>query len=435
MSAEEYYERLRGVFSASPPSGGAKKGNATGGKSASSKVKKTASAKKAVVKKTTKPKATAKKAAGNSSKKVEAAKTPTRTAKRTASASAKAEVRPESRKPKAAPLQESKAPRNVTIPKEKLAEEKRVSVQRVMIERTLNRRLENMKQHVEATKYYTPTHVQPEEPEIRDLPDRYGDCRIVCMVRDPYWIHTYWEITDERLKEAEEYFGDEWGQTRTVLRVHDVTKVDLVDGNSNGHFDIELSGNAMSWYVNVNSPNTAFVVDIVRISPSGKEFILARSNVVMTPRDGMSDILDEEWMSLDFDKMYALSGGFRIGASSMEMHEMMRERLRSDISSWGGSEYVSSFGGSPVAKERGFWFVLDCELIVYGATEPDAKVTMQGRPLKLRPDGTFTVRFALPDGVQKIDTTAVSADGVEERTITPTVSRNTRSSEKILKEF
>ncbi|MCK4325454.1 hypothetical protein KAW55_01710 [bacterium] len=95
---------------------------------------------------------------------------------------------------------------------------------------------------------------------------------------------------------------------------------------------------------------------------------------------------------------------------------------------------MSSFGGSPVAKRRGFWFVLDCELIVYGATEPDAKVTIQGRPVALRPDGTFTVRYALPDGVQEIKTTAVSADGIEERTITPTVSRKTESYETILKE-
>jgi hypothetical protein len=218
-----------------------------------------------------------------------------------------------------------------------------------------------------------------------------------------------------------------------VLRVHDVTGTEIDRGNGNGHFDIELSGDAENWYINVNSPNTSFVIDIARVSPSGRVFVLARSNAVTTPRDGMSDILDEKWMSLDFDKMYALSGGFKIGASSLEMHEMMRERLMSEVSSWGGSGAVSSFGGSPVYRRRGFWFILDCELIVYGATEPDAKVTMQGHPVQLRPDGTFTVRFALPDGVQEIETTAVSSDGIEERTITPTVSRTTESREKIRK--
>jgi len=44
---------------------------------------------------------------------------------------------------------------------------------------------------------------------------------------------------------------------------------------------------------------------------------------------------------------------------------------------------------SPVKKlqkERKFWLWVDCELIVYGATEPDAKVTVQGRPIALRHD-------------------------------------------------
>jgi hypothetical protein len=51
-------------------------------------------------------------------------------------------------------------------------------------------------------------------------------------------------------------------------------------------------------------------------------------------------------------------------------------------------------GGRP----EGFWFNINAELIVYGATEPTARVTVGGRPLRLRPDGTFSCRFSLPDG-------------------------------------
>jgi hypothetical protein len=65
-------------------------------------------------------------------------------------------------------------------------------------------------------------------------------------------------------------------------------------------------------------------------------------------------------------------------------------------------------------------------LIVYGATEPDAKVTVQGKPINLRQDGTFTLRFALPDGKQVIPVKAVSSDLEEERTITPIVTRETK---------
>ena len=71
----------------------------------------------------------------------------------------------------------------------------------------------------------------------------------------------------------------------------------------------------------------------------------------------------------------------------------------------------------PGGKSRAFWFKLDAELIVYGATEPNARVTLQGEPVKLRPDGTFTMRFSLPDSRQIIPAVATSPDGVEERTI------------------
>ncbi|MDD5174552.1 MAG: DUF4912 domain-containing protein, partial [Candidatus Omnitrophica bacterium] len=72
-----------------------------------------------------------------------------------------------------------------------------------------------------------------------------------------------------------------------------------------------------------------------------------------------------------------------------------------------------------------FWLVVNTELIVYGATEPDAKLTVQGKEIKLQPDGTFTLRFALPDGKQVIPVEATSSDGIDHRKITPVVTRKT----------
>jgi hypothetical protein len=65
------------------------------------------------------------------------------------------------------------------------------------------------------------------------------------------------------------------------------------------------------------------------------------------------------------------------------------------------------------------------ELIVYGATEPDARVTIAGEPVALRPDGTFTVRYALPDGRLEIPVQAAGANGAETRAITPIVEKQT----------
>jgi hypothetical protein len=171
-------------------------------------------------------------------------------------------------------------------------------------------------------------------------------------------------------------------------------------------------------------------VDIGLLTQDGRFFTLARSNTITLPRASMSDVVDERWMNQEFEKMYALSGGFRVGAGSFELKEQMEKRFQEVLF----SAAVSSFGGSPVKKkERSFWFVLDAELIVYGATEPDAHVTVCGRSIQLRPDGTFTLRYALPDGRFPIPATARSSDGKEERTITPVVQRNTEISQPVIK--
>jgi hypothetical protein len=81
---------------------------------------------------------------------------------------------------------------------------------------------------------------------------------------------------------------------------------------------------------------------------------------------------------------------------------------------------------------RDFHFEIDAELIVYGSTEPNAKVTLQGEAVQVRPDGTFTVRFSLPDSRQIIPAVAASPDGVEERTIVLAVERNTKELEPMI---
>lgn len=69
----------------------------------------------------------------------------------------------------------------------------------------------------------------------------------------------------------------------------------------------------------------------------------------------------------------------------------------------------------PGVERRGFWFNVNAELIVYGATEPDALVTIDGEPVALRPDGSFTLRFALPDGDYALSALAVAAAGDDSR--------------------
>jgi uncharacterized protein len=263
-----------------------------------------------------------------------------------------------------------------------------------------------------------------ERKEFR-FPPGYGDNRIVLLARDPWWIFSYWEIRRDKEDEALRKIEAQGEKAKTsVLRVYDVTDVNFNGRNAHSYFDIGLKGLANNWYINVNAPDRAWVVDIGIVTGKGSFYLLARSNTIKTPRFGMSDKLDAEWAvpEDDYWKMFGLSGGFGVGKGSLEVREMLKKRLEEQITS-GGISSAASFYRKPA--ERKFWLVVNTELIVYGATEPDAKLTVQGKPVTLKQDGTFTLRFALPDGKQIIPVEAKSRDGADRRRMTPVVTRKT----------
>lgn len=76
-----------------------------------------------------------------------------------------------------------------------------------------------------------------------------------------------------------------------------------------------------------------------------------------------------------------------------------------------GPGAITSLPGGEQEKPRGFWFKVDAELVIYGTTEPGAQVTLAGHPIELRPDGSFSLRIAFPDGVHELSLAAHSADG------------------------
>lgn len=92
-----------------------------------------------------------------------------------------------------------------------------------------------------------------------------------------------------------------------------------------------------------------------------------------------------------------------------------------ETSSWGGSENISSFGFA----KREFFLHANAEVTFYGGTHPQAKVTIDGKPINLNPDGTFDYHFIFPDGKYEIPVVATSPDGVETRSVTLTFERTT----------
>lgn len=74
---------------------------------------------------------------------------------------------------------------------------------------------------------------------------------------------------------------------------------------------------------------------------------------------------------------------------------------------------------------------MDAELIVFGSTHSDAHVNVGGEPVKVRSDGSFSVRLPLPDRRQVLPATAKSRDGVDEQTVVIAVERNTKVMEPL----
>jgi phosphate transport system substrate-binding protein len=64
-----------------------------------------------------------------------------------------------------------------------------------------------------------------------------------------------------------------------------------------------------------------------------------------------------------------------------------------------------------------FWFVVDTELVIYGATKQDAIVTIDGQNVKLNADGTFKVSLPFVDNLVDYQMTATSANQENTKTI------------------
>ena len=86
-------------------------------------------------------------------------------------------------------------------------------------------------------------------------------------------------------------------------------------------------------------------------------------------------------------------------------------RFRRSAPLGGEAESVSSPAAPEEQRPAGFWFNINAELVIYGATEPGANVAVGGRPIQLQPDGTFSCRCSLPDGEHGVTVSAMSVEG------------------------
>jgi hypothetical protein len=311
-----------------------------------------------------------------------------------------------------------------------------------------------------------------------ELPEAYGTKKLSLTARDPHWLYAHWDLTREQQGKLNVKSGD----GHLVLRIY----ADRLEGHP--LYEIHVHPESRHWFAHVERAGDSYAAELGYYSSLGRWMRVAASSATVTPPDAAAAEAEAEFATIPFEfpfaklmqiiedavrdhlplaqaieelrrhghpdlprltqpsataspvrawtpqqeqalaKIVSIDETRRVWMGSLEITELIRRRLAHDVSSLGVSSFgisslSSPFGG--VEKSKGFWFNVNAELIIYGATEPDAKVTLGGHEIKLRPDGSFSYRFALPDGKYDLPAVAVSADGTDARAANLKFSRET----------
>ncbi|HEY9625032.1 MAG TPA: DUF4912 domain-containing protein [Crinalium sp.] len=322
---------------------------------------------------------------------------------------------------------------------------------------------------------------------LSDLPEGYGESRIVLLPRDPQWAYTYWDIPNGH-KEALR----QQGGVRLALRFYDVTDIDINYQRPHSLQQYECDELAREWYLPVPVSDRDYAVEIGYIAVDGRWLVLAQSTPVRVPPVYPSDWIDDQFITVSWEeelrgkqflelvppskRTAATPGGAsatgnaiydeifgmaqateaqRVAGSLYGSMQMVPEQavssyvFPSGVGMWAlptmsmsgiGMSGVGFSASAPPIRPRQFWLIADAELIVYGATEPDATVTIGGRPIKLNPDGTFRFQMSFQDGLIDYPIMAVAADGEQTRSIhmkftRETPERNTNTKEEAIPEW
>jgi hypothetical protein len=292
------------------------------------------------------------------------------------------------------------------------------------------------------------------------LPESYGTGRLFLTARDPHWLYAHWDFTRE-----EQFRHNARSVDRhLVLRVHPATQPDQTIGEYHVHPE------SKHWFVHVEQAGESYSAELGYYQPGRKWKSLTASTPQRTPPNNISADASVEFatlpLELSFETMLAL---LRETTDSVPEEniglaraiESIRTSTREDfpeamrIADWTAeqeaaleqilaatqagaalpssqdsagevgvadtefsypeapSSYVSSFFGGEMPAD--FWLNINAELIVYGATQPGAHVSLAGKEIPLRPDGSFRFHFALPDGNFALPITASSASGPDTR--------------------
>jgi hypothetical protein len=254
--------------------------------------------------------------------------------------------------------------------------------------------------------------------------------RMVLMVRGPHWLHAFWEVSPRSIERAQSALGQEWHGARPVLRVLKMESKLQASPSEQVVREIEVHGGVKNWFIDIRE-SLRCRVELGYLTTTRRFHSLVRSNAVNTPPASQCDTLDSHWGEIveDCDRIYAMSGGFSSENNSTELQELFEERLRRPMGPPTPTRLQPVTGEGDETTPSGFQLEVDAELIVYGATRPDAYVTLQGEPVKVQADGTFRVRVDMPNKRQVLPIVASVPQGGGRQTVVMAIERNTKAME------
>ncbi len=130
---------------------------------------------------------------------------------------------------------------------------------------------------------------------LSDLPERYGDHRLVVLARDANWAYAYWDLDPVRVRDLLNSARQSAEQARWVLRVYSAA---LHPVEEKGHyFDIDIDVKTGSYYLDLSRPGARFTVEIGVMDISGMFRATAQSNPVILPLDHPSETTAPEGIS------------------------------------------------------------------------------------------------------------------------------------------
>lgn len=137
---------------------------------------------------------------------------------------------------------------------------------------------------VEESKFFPPLPPQALKLEDGEVPVSYGRTRLVMLVVGLYRVHAYWEVTPDKLAEAEKMIRFHANSARPVLRFYDAAVADAADADQTGWFDVDVDLQPRNWYVQLWSADKTYTADLGLRGEGGRFVSLARSNLIRTPR-------------------------------------------------------------------------------------------------------------------------------------------------------